>query len=36
LLEGVLVEAARALDEALAPHLDRAVELSPIEHAAFC
>lgn len=34
LLEGVLREAP-ALDEALAPHLDRAVtELSPIEHAA--
>jgi len=34
LLEGVLKEVG-ALDEALAPHLDRAVaELSPIEHAA--
>ncbi len=33
LLEGVL-KASPALDEALAPHLDRAVaELSPIEHA---
>ena len=33
LLEGVMKQAA-SLDEALAPHLDRAVaELSPIEHA---
>lgn len=34
LLEGVLKE-ANALDEALAPHLDRPIpELSPVEHAA--